>query len=676
MLRVQANSVRAAGVALLALFAACNTEPDDLDKSSTLMDDIRLRSFGDCDELRDYVGDVVLETLVQYRYGGWGWDYAEADGGDDSSGGGGPSDYTTTNVQEEGVDEPDLVKSDGEYFYIAQNSELTIVDTWPAADTSVVATLSLDGYPDSLFLYNDTVVVFSYFYDDGLWTRSWGGTRMDVIDVSDRTAPTLLRTVELEGWFTDARMIDGDVYAVLNSWMDLPDGAYELIWGDLVTLPEVDWSESDEERQAAADMAREILRPYVEVLVHGMPMADLVPVWRDSLGSGDPVPMYACTDIYRPPSVSQMSMLDVVHLDLSDPTSDLDATGLMASGWVVYASTENLYVAQTSWWSWWGWDDLDLHSDIHKFEFGAGDVTYAASGRVDGWLLDQFAMSEYQGYMRVASTDFDWWWGTAEGVEEAGSRISVLEEQSGELKLVGEVTGIAPGEMIYASRMMGDKGYVVTFQQTDPLFTVDLSDPTNPEVVGELEVPGYSAYLHPMDDTHLLAVGMDGDEDGTINGLAVSVFDVSDFANPTRSAYYVIDAGDSTWSYSEALWDHHAFTFHRGVLSIPAYVYDYADGRYDWFSGLVVMAVDTDSIEELGRVDHADMVDRSDCLYDDYYGEYGDYGGCDDWYSYAWMKRGLYVEDNLYSLSDYGIRVNDLNDPSVEITEVLFHPAE
>jgi len=193
-----------------------------------------------------------------------------------------------------------------------------------------------------------------------------------------------------------------------------------------------------------------------------------------------------------------------------------------------------------------------------------------------------------------------------------------------------------------------DKGYLVTFERIDPLFTLDLSDPTAPRVVGELEVTGYSAYLHPMGDDHLLAVGMEATPEGQAVGLSVSLFDVSDFANPRLADRYLIESSDEQWSWSEALSDHHAFTFHRGILSIPAYI----AGTDRWFGGLVVFSVNVEEgITETGRIDHSDLAGQN---------------------RYPMVRRSVYIEDNLYSLSNWGLKVNELYAPAVEIARVPF----
>ena len=288
---------------------------------------------------------------------------------------------------------------------------------------------------------------------------------------------------------------------------------------------------------------------------------------------------------------------------------------------------------------------------IHKFELEPSapePVRYVASGEVKGWILDQFSMSEYDGHLRVAATEFDWWWGATPDAEPASS-ISVLEDDDlGNLLEVGHLGGLGPGERIFAVRFMGAKGYVVTFEQIDPLFTLDLADPTRPKVIGELEVTGFSSYLHPIGDEWLLAVGQEADEEGRVIGLAVSVFDVRDLTDPKLAHRYLIEGEDDTWSWSEALHDHHAFTYHRGVLSIPAYI----GGEQERFSGLLVLAVDPeDGIYELGRIDHQDLSSPE---------------------GRAWMRRSVYIEDAIYSLSSAGIKVNSLENPAVELAKVPF----
>ncbi|MEC8425584.1 MAG: beta-propeller domain-containing protein, partial [Myxococcota bacterium] len=216
---------------------------------------IELARFSDCSDLRSYVTDAWVETIVQARYD-HGYGLEEDAGADDggSGGDGSPSDWSDTNVQEEGVDEPDMVKTDGDYIYIAQQGELTIVDAWPAEDARKVASLELEVDPFTMFLQDDRVVLFSYDWENAPFDTEYGynyGTKVHVIDVSDRTDPQVVRQMTFEGYYTNARMVDSDVYVVMNKWTPMPEDVWELAWSDRVMLPEVSWRDSEFRRAAA-----------------------------------------------------------------------------------------------------------------------------------------------------------------------------------------------------------------------------------------------------------------------------------------------------------------------------------------------------------------------------------------------------------------------------------------
>jgi hypothetical protein len=621
---------------------------------------VALKAVDDCADLRSYLSQVIVENLVRQLY--WRWPVPMGGAAFEDDRESSPNDYTSTNVQEEGVDELDLVKTDGYSLFVTSEDRFAIVQSWPPEQSRLTSEMRLNGHAHGLFKYRDLAVVFSDFYDGfgEFAPESWGGTRIELIDVSDRARPTVVRTIDIEGYLVDARLIDGHLYAVLSSYMQVPVEVWELLQRDDLDLPELDWDATDEEREAAAASARRILRPLVEEIVGRVALDRVLPILRDwtpDEPDASPGLLVGCGDLFRPAEVSEYSVLSVLHIDLDAPTpadNPLDTTGLLSDGWIVYASADSLYIAQSSWWWWWGWGPLERTTAIHKFELasdGKREVRYAASGRVEGWLLNQFSMSEHRDHLRVATTEFDWWGITPEEGPDHGSLVTVLRDNgAGELVEVGRVDGIAPGERIYACRFLGDTAYLVTFFQVDPLFTLDLSDPANPRIVGELEVTGFSSYLHPIDDDHLLAVGMETDEQGRPIGLAVSVFDVSDPGSPSLDHRYLIEDEEGVWSWSEALDDHHAFTYHRSVLSIPAYL----SGGDRQFSGLVVMLVDPElGITELGRIDHSGLPP-------------GPYR------SSAWMRRSTYIEDAVYSLSNLGIMVNLLYRPDEVLAEVPF----
>lgn len=723
------------GLSAVTLAACKNDEP----KGRPAPRDAHLERFSSCAELKDHIVEAQVEMLVSAMYDGYyGVDVAMEGGatsdsaGSDRGGDGAPSDYSSTNVQEAGVDEADIVKTDGEYLYIAQMDELTIVDAWPASEAAVVAHLPLGGWATGLYLHNDRAVVFSQVYDGGEGPFAYGTSRVSIVDVTDRANPEILREIDLSGWLTSSRLIGSDLYLVQNSYGALPDSLWSTLEGLESELPNPEnyWDATEAEREAAKERARDLIRPRVALALADTDATDLILQMKDHAPGEevDSTSPLACTDLYRTENLSYPSTLAALHLDLSVDGGEIGGEGVLGEGWTVYANEDSLTIAQASW-SWW-WSGEAVETQLHHFDLSAGAPVYVASGAIDGWILGQYSMSMHNGYLRVASTDpgesdGGVSGGTVTSEEDAptapaeapadsggsaarsvaapkntpGNLFTVLGVEGEDLVEVGSVRGIAPGETIYAVRMMGDKGYVVTFQQTDPLFTLDLSDPTNPTVVGELHIPGYSAYLHPIDDTHILGIGMDGTEDGTITGFAVSLFDISDFANPTLQQKFSL-ATTSDWSSSEALWDPHAFTLHNGVMAVPVYSdsYDESTGVYSHFSGVQVMEVDSSGINDLGQVDHADLVGLSDCLYNgEYYGaedtavsEGGDVGApdsgdvaeepasaelCAESYWYATVRRSVFIEGNLYSISDYGVKITEATDPTALQGTVLFWPA-
>jgi uncharacterized secreted protein with C-terminal beta-propeller domain len=614
---------------------------------------VGLKAFEDCEELRSHFIEVAVETLVEMRYHWW---YAVPWGGPEGAGGvlDQPGDYTTTNTQEPGVDELDIVKTNGTHVFATERDTLHVLESWPPPATAEVAAAEI-GLPSwGLFLHDDVVVTASGFYEPYVdFPRPPGAVRLEMFDVSSPNSPASIRTVDVEGWLVDARLVDGDLYAVVRTFIDYPPELWALAWRDDLGLPDLPWDATDEERALVLAEARAILEPLVAEVMADHTVDEYLPRIRDRNAAGPeavPRPLLGCSSLYRPADAADWAVLSVLHLDL-DADGPVTATGLVADGWTVYASARSLYVAQTSDWWWWGFTPGEMSTAIHKFELDPSrpqPVRYAASGRVDGWILDQFSLSEHGGHLRVATTEFDWWWGTTPD-EERASAVTVLSDRGdGTLREVGRVGGLGPGEQIYAVRFMGPRGYVVTFRQIDPLFALDLSDPHFPRVVGELEVTGFSSYLHPIGDGWLLAVGMEADEEGRVLGLAVSIFDVRDPGEPKLAHRHLIEGGDDAWSWSEALHDHHAFTYHRGVLSIPAYVW----GPDGGFNGLIVLAADPeDGIRELGRIDHRDLETTGDR---------------------AWMRRSLYIEDAIYSLSSAGVKVNDLHQPEIEYARVPF----
>ncbi|HNN92999.1 MAG TPA: beta-propeller domain-containing protein, partial [Pseudomonadota bacterium] len=293
------------------------------------------------------------------------------------------------------------------------------------------------------------------------------------------------------------------------------------------------------------------------------------------------------------------------------------------------------------------------------------------SGGVEGHIVDQFSMDESNSYFRVATTlsrrvpdaknPSNRW-----GLIETSNRISVLGENSGALNLIGQTEELAKGERIYSSRFVGDRGFVVTFRQVDPLFTFDLSSPAQPRKVGELKVPGFSTYIHPLDANHLLTMGVYVPETGTgPRNLQLQIFDVTDFANPKQT--FTQQVG-SAYGWSEATYEHKAFNYfpERKLLAIPFsdYVYSATNPWGSFVSEIRVFGVDaTTGFSSRGAVSMKDVY-MSAGTPEFYY-----------WYS-PWVRRSVMAsdagQDYVYAVSDAGVRSANLASPSTALSTVIF----
>ncbi len=646
-----------------------------------------LTPAANCDVIRGHVLDVAVETIVQNRYGANFWrmgvDFANdgtaAPGTDEKTG---PDDFTTTNVQEAGVDELDFVKTDGSFIYTTRDNALIIVKSWPVDDLQEVARVPLTSqtngwaWAQGLFLHEDRVITLTnvghYDTPESAYTY---GTQIAIFDVSDRSQPLRLATHFIEGWTADARMIDGKVYLVSNAELHLPYYTWDYTWASYPGVPDAGYIEDESQRLATMAAARPYFRALLNDATQGIDTLSIFPKSGtvDAQGVMHQAPLFACTDVYLPPNKASLGLLTISHLRLDEPDF-IHHTGLLASGWTVYASQQNLYVAMSSRWWWWGWGNTNLESHIHKFHLnGPGNKpVYAASGHVEGWLLNQFAMSEFGGHLRVATTNNNWEWNEATNESDVtgGSQVTILQDQQGELTQVGFLGGLAPGEQIFAVRMVGNRGFMVTFRQTDPLFTIDLANPHQPKLLGELKINGFSSYIHMMGEDHLLTIGQDADDDGRVIGVHLQIFDVSDMRNPTRTHQELLSTG--SWSsWSEAMWDHHAFTYHqgKGILAVPVNIYNWDGNSGENFSGLVVYRANTQGFTPLGRVNHANLVTYAACM--QRFGEWG----CDPDWGYDWwttVRRSIFMDDYLFSLSDVGIKINDLLNPAVEHAFLVF----
>ena len=572
---------------------------------------------------------------------------------DDAADAGGSGDnFTTTNIQEAGVDESDVFKSDGEYFYIAQGDTIRIVHAAPSATLAEVGSITLDESVDEFYLFGDKLIVLANSYSRGnpgfaeiaIWPPYYLNSDVTVheVDISDPANPTLVKSATFDGSLVNSRLTGGRLIMVLTIAPELPDTALEI---GQMTIDEV--------------------MPQMRVNGEARDIA----VW---------------SDWFHPENPDGYFMTAVVTLDAADIGTTIGSSAIMANAGTIYASTEALYVTDADY----DFDDnLRPQTTIHKFGLGESGAAYAATGEVPGRLLNQFSLGEKDGNLRVASNVREaFFFGFDDVVSVGGGNVGVSVDatppdtvdssaaqtieptppfnavyvlgQDGEnLNVIGSVEGIAPGEQLYSARFIGDRGYLVTFVQIDPLFTVDLSDPTAPQIMGELKVPGFSDYLHPFGENYLLGIGKAtrvSEFGGIVQaGLQLSLFDVSDLANPTAIQQITVgDAGSS----ADVSYDHKAFALlaDQGLLALPASVYTLlspSSFAYETFEGVLAFQIDpATGFTPLGRLDYVA----------DSYGY---------WYG---NRRAAFIGDTLYAVSPQGVRRAALDD--LETSEDVVFP--
>jgi beta propeller domain-containing protein len=525
------------------------------------------------------------------------------------SGDAGGDDFSQTNVQEAGVYEPDIVKTDGKTVYaVTSTGVLHTVDVRGAP--SLLGTLALSAPGDHGYGYQ--------MLRDRLtqrllvsWSNGDGTSTLALVDVSDTAAPALVRTLTVDGDVLSARRTERTVRVVLS----IQPRMYA------------------EPAQADASTAGAWL-PRGRFL-------------NARTGATKQRRLVGCRAVRRTKSFSGLEQLTVLTINFDKGLDPVDADAVMTGGETVYASAENLYVATHRYEP--GLEDRTTGevpdgetTQLHRFSLDDADNTsYRGSGNVPGFALNQFSLSEYKGVLRVATTQTPPWFENGAGASQ--SFVTTLEPRADRLARVGQVDGIGRGERIFAVRFLGDTGYVVTFQQTDPLFTIDLADPAAPKVLGELVIPGFSSYLHPIAGDRLIGVGTGPDDQTQTSGLQVSLFDVSDLADPKLERRITFANGSS-----EVAYDHHAFLWWqpRDLAVLPVEEYDYSPGPpcdpgpcpaspiyYQPKASAVGLTVRPSGITEAGRVGHGNAV----------------------------VRRSIVIGDRLITVSDAGVKASSLD---------------
>jgi len=502
--------------------------------------------------------------------------------------------YSTTNVQVNGVDEADSVKTDGQYLYVSAWDAIYIVKAYPPEQLANVSKIKLNEslgiganqsvWISGLYVFPGKLVVIASI--SGQYYGQREGVMMPTIlsmpeqrvvvavfDLGDIQHPFLKSSFSISGSLNTSRLTNGTVYVVAQH--------FSWLYYDSLVRPQV-WEGSTAKELEANK-------------VH-----------------------------YDPQVKDGSSFLNILAVDLAQES--FDYTSIIAGySSIVYMSQDALYLTFQKWSSpvVWSSDGSKVevassstdtsHTTIYKLTVEGLKVTPVGTGDVAGWPSNQFSLDERDGFLRVATTS---------GWTESSSSVFILDSQ---LKVVGHLGDIAPGERIYSSRFVGDTLYLVTFRQVDPLFVIDLSDRSQPRIMGELKVPGFSSYLHPIDPGHLVGIGM-------LNGsVKLSLFDVTNVSSPQEVASLIIPG----WSHSEALWDHKAVLFDQisGKLVIP--ITSYNSTSWNMSSAAYVFQVSNRSLVLQGTVRMAE-------------GEY--------------LMRSHYIGDYLYSVSDSIVHVNQMSD--------------
>jgi uncharacterized secreted protein with C-terminal beta-propeller domain len=501
------------------------------------------------------------------------------------------ADVTGTNTQESGVDELDIIEADADgNFYLLDGRHLVVANGTPPEDLRELASMA-----------TNTLVAPDIWYEPDV--------RLLFIDVSDPLSPVITRRLSIDGYRIAARRIDSRVHLVSHFTPVLP-----AVITDSQELNDLQQQYLDAVAGGTGDRdaLEQSIRDTIATLVAATSPADYVPAISQQVGEADPVLLEdpTCADIATPDISMPFALTVVTSVDTDG--SNVGRLAIANNAWNVYASEDNLYLMQPS--SGWWWDRRQSQQTaIYKVRIGSGLPAFVSLGMVDGWANSSYQFSEHDDYLRVATNR----WEIDPSVDRflQHNNLYVLGDTAGGLmEVVGSVEEFGIGERIFSARFLGDRGYVVTFRQIDPLFAFDLSDPFNPSLEGELEIPGVSTYIHPIESDYLLTIGFDGDDDGLNRRTRLQIFDVQDLADPRLLHSYVPQFDVDGFAWTSALYDPHAFNYFdaAGVLTIPV---QYRAARLDdHFSGFVAFKVDTlAGFTELGRLDHSDLARKAYC---------------------------------------------------------------
>jgi uncharacterized secreted protein with C-terminal beta-propeller domain len=484
-------------------------------------------------------------------------------------------DHSTTNIQVAGVDEADIVKTDGEYIYLLSNDNLLITKAFPPEATKVVTNMTFDDLnPVGIFVDGDRLVVLGSKYFIPPYSFGYSYYIVDVrtfarvYDIQDRTNPVLLRDLMLTGSYFNSRMIADYMYFVVSQ------PAYVIY--DTLILPKIYSND-------------QLVKTVVPSEIH----------------------YYNGSDNYY-------QYTTLVSMNVQNVTEAPTYMTLMLGG------TSNMYVSQNNMYI--TYPGFNGNTTIYRVHIQGKNMTAEANGQVVGSVLNQFSMDEYSGYFRLATATWE------NGIPR--SNLFVLDM---DLKIVGKLLDIEVGETLDSARFMANRCYLSTsVVRRDPFFVIDLEDATAPKILGYLKIPGFNRYLQPYDEDHVIGLGRD--ESGNVK---ISLFDVTSVSSPKNISEYRFEGA---WSDTPALWDHKAFLFAytKDLLAIPASISQYTPDQYKTKQSLFVFNITlTHGLILRGSITHQEQ-------------------DINDWDTSYYVKRALYIENVLYTISDKKIKLNNL----------------
>jgi len=731
-------------VFLLFIIPACSNDNPDSTTEKLLqrvpLASLQLQQVNDCAELKNYVSTSLIKrytTIPSYGYYSCPSNRDGVDGGapeiavpgagdganlsnDDSSPEiPTPNDVSDTNNQVSGVHEGDIIKTDSlGNMYILSGRHFMVAKGFPPQDLTTLTKIDLGAHGLNLFLdkENHRVTILAR-HDAPIYiaeTRpSPAEDALSVVyptpeqdytvaifyDVTNPSEPKVIDQIRMRGYFREGRRIENRLHLVSSHYLQLTalnkdTGFIDLRdkFSAIVNKAKCDSPNGDINNNPDVILAKKNLSEKITGIIDTIDPSTYLPdANRITDGTLEPIPYLACNDINHPAVNMSLGLQIITSIDTDG--ANMAGTGVINNSHITYASKNSLYLAENSQNWWWVLPNNERptsQSVIYKFAISKDAPSYVATGRVDGYIHNQFSMSEqtYDGkdVLRVATTQDDFFriddsdpnsWQRVQT-----NHLSLLgDDEAGQLNLVGEVRNFAPNENIRSARFIGNRGFVVTFRNVDPLFTFDLSNPVSPELMGELTIPGFSSYMHPYDDRHLITIGREGGLDGigTGNDMQLQLVDVSDMSAPKVIHKYTPDVPQS-WSWSAAEYDHKAFTFYKpaNLLAIPLQISPTVTDKN--FSGVEAYEITLASgFKPLGRVDHSDLAF-------DYYcqnnpplrNDFADHCNNGLYFRWAAPRRSVVMTDTsdvyLYTISDVGLKASSTKDLPTTLGSLIFPP--